>query len=129
MGEVCIERRGRIAVVRFDRGMPANPLSLALMRELTDVARSFEADHDLSAVILAGRADNFCMGFDLKDAETARLRDAGLAERRAALKTGGRMCRAWAEIEALTIAAIDGWCVGGGVALVVVGLIKNMIAK
>jgi enoyl-CoA hydratase/carnithine racemase len=29
------------------------------------------------------------------------------------------MCRAWAEVEALTISAISGWCVGGGVALAV----------
>ena len=119
MGDVDVERNGRIAVVRFDRGTRANPLSLSLMRELTDVARGFENDHELSAVVLAGGADNFCMGFDLKDAETAALRDAGLAERRAALRTGGRMCRAWAEIEALTVSAISGWCVGGGVALAV----------
>lgn len=119
MSDVTVERMGRIAVVRFDRGMAANPLSFALMRDLTEVARGFGGDHEVSAVILAGRADNFCLGFDLKDAETARLRDAGLAERREALKTGGRMCRAWAEIEALTISAIDGWCVGGGAALAV----------
>ncbi|MEL7465217.1 MAG: enoyl-CoA hydratase/isomerase family protein [Pseudomonadota bacterium] len=119
MSDISIERTGRIAVVRFDRGTKANPLSLSLMRDLTEVARSFDGDHDLSAVVLAGGAENFCLGFDLKDAETARLRDAGLAERREALKTGGRMCRAWAEVEALTISAIDGWCVGGGVALAV----------
>jgi enoyl-CoA hydratase/carnithine racemase len=29
------------------------------------------------------------------------------------------MCRAWEEIEALTIVAIEGWCVGGGAALAV----------
>ncbi|MFZ4761088.1 MAG: enoyl-CoA hydratase/isomerase family protein, partial [Burkholderiaceae bacterium] len=46
-------------------------------------------------------------------------RQAPLAERRLAMQTGGRMCRAWAEIEALTIVAIEGWCVGGGAALAV----------
>ncbi len=119
MAEVTIEREGRVAVVRFERGVTANPLSLPLMRELTAAARGFEGDHELSAVVLTGRGDNFCMGFDLKDAETVALRDAGLAERREALKTGGRMCRAWAEIDALTISAVSGWCVGGGVALAV----------
>ncbi|MEL6795071.1 MAG: enoyl-CoA hydratase/isomerase family protein [Pseudomonadota bacterium] len=119
MSDISIERDGRIAVVRFDRGVKANPLSLSVMRDLTEVARGFEGDHELSAVVLAGGAENFCLGFDLKDAENARLRDAGLAERREALKTGARMCRAWAEIEALTITSVDGWCVGGGVALAV----------
>jgi enoyl-CoA hydratase/carnithine racemase len=34
------------------------------------------------------------------------------------MQTGGRMCRAWEELEPLTIAAIEGWCIGGGAALV-----------
>ena len=117
MKYVKIERRGAISIVSFDRGKPANPLSYDLMRELTEAARSFEGDHLTSAVILMGRSDNFSMGFDLSDAETQRLRDAGLAERREAVTTGKRMCQAWENVQALTISAIEGWCVGGGVAL------------
>ena len=116
---VNIEKTGRVAVVRFDRGNAANALSMEAMRELTVAAQSFSDDHETSAVILAARADNFTLGADLKDAETAGLRDAGLAEKRQKLMTGARMCRAWEEIEPLTIAAIEGWCVGGGVALTV----------
>lgn len=119
MKHVGIERRGRISIVRFDRGIAANPLSLELIRELTAAARSFDDDAETSAVILAGRSDNFTLGFDLKDPEVAALRDAGLAERRLGLMAGGRMCRAWEEIQALTISTVEGWCVGGGVALAV----------
>ena len=117
MDYVTIERSGRIAIVRFDRGIAANPLSYAALRELTDAARSFDHDTEVSAVVLTGRADNFSMGADLKDPETRGLRTAPLAERRVALMTGARLCRAWEEIQALTISAIEGWCVGGGVAL------------
>ena len=116
---VTIEKQGRIAIVRFDRGFAANALSLELMRELTQVARSFDDDFETSAVILTGRSDNFSMGADLKDPDMAHLRDAGLAERRLGLMTGTRMCKAWEDIQALTICAIEGWCVGGGVALAV----------
>lgn len=112
-----VEHRGPISIVRFDRGVAANPLSYELMRELTDVARSFERDHKTSAVVLAGRADNFSLGFDLNDPETDHIRQAGLAEQRAALTTGKRMCQAWEDVQPLTISAIEGWCVGGGVAL------------
>jgi enoyl-CoA hydratase/carnithine racemase len=56
---------------------------------------------------------------DLKDEEVARSATAGLAERRIMLKTGPRICRAWEELDPLTIVAIEGWCVGGGVALAV----------
>ena len=116
---VSIERHGRIAVVRLDRGDGRNPLSLDACRQLTRAARSFDDDPEVSAVVLTGTATVFSLGADLKDAELAASRRAPLAERRIAMQTGGRMCRAWAEIEALTIVAIEGWCVGGGAALAV----------
>jgi enoyl-CoA hydratase/carnithine racemase len=114
---VRIERHGRIAIVRFDRGDGRNGLSLEACRQLTRAARSFEDDPDVSAVVLTGTAQVFSVGADLKDPELGRARAARLAERRLAMQTGGRMCRAWAEIEAMTIVAIEGWCVGGGAAL------------
>ena len=117
MGDVSIERKGRIAIVRFDRRDRSNALSAALCRELTQAARGFENDHQTSAVILTGTASLFTLGADLKDPERDTTNQASFAERRLALQTGGRMCRAWEEIEPLTIAAIEGWCVGGGVAL------------
>jgi enoyl-CoA hydratase len=117
MKYVTIEKQGRIAIVRFDRGFAANALSIELLRELTEAARSFDNDFETSAVILTGRPDHFTMGADLKDTEMASIREAGLAERRLGLMTGARMCRAWEEVQALTISAMEGWCVGGGVAL------------
>lgn len=116
---VTVEKADRIAVVRFDRGDRANALSFALMRELTEVAQELADDPDLCAVVLAGGPNNFCLGMDLKDEEVARSATAGLAERRTLLKTGPRMCRAWEELDALTIVAIEGWCAGGGAALAV----------
>ena len=108
---------GRLAEIGFDTGTPANALSIEAMQALHDCAMALQRDRDLTAVVLAGRPDRFSLGFDLK-AAGGRL-DAGLAERRELLSIGPRMCRAWAEIEAFTVAAIEGWCVGGGVALAV----------
>jgi enoyl-CoA hydratase/carnithine racemase len=116
---VTVEKADRIARVRFDRGDHANSLSFAVMRELTAVAYGLADDPDLCAVVLTGRQDNFCLGMDLKDEEVIKSATARLAERRVVLKTGPRMCRAWEELEPLTIAAIEGWCTGGGTALVV----------
>lgn len=119
MEHVTIEQRGRIAIVSFDRGIAANPLSYALMRELTEAARSFETDTQTSAIVLTGRRDNFSMGADLKDAQRMNPREMPLDQRRMTLMTGARMCKAWEELQPLTISAIEGWCVGGGVALAV----------
>ncbi len=114
---VSVERTGRVAVVRFDRGVRANPLSQALMMELTQAACAFHDCPDISAVILTGRSDCFSMGADLKDAAIARRSAQGLGDQRIALRTGPRLCQAWEDVDALTICAVEGWCVGGGVAL------------
>ena len=73
MAHVSVERRGRVVIVRFDRGDRANALSNALMRELTDVARSLEDDLDISAIVLTGGPEVFSLGFDLRDKDLVRL--------------------------------------------------------
>jgi enoyl-CoA hydratase/carnithine racemase len=117
MAHVSVERQGRVAVVRFDRGNRANALSNDLMRELTEVARSFEDDLETSAIVLTGRADVFTLGFDLRDPAAAETHRMGLGERRLAARVGPRMCAAWEALDAFTIVAIEGYCVGGGAAL------------
>ena len=116
---VSIEIGGRIAIVRFDRGDKANALSTDAMRQLTDAARSFHARPDISAVILAGQAQNFTLGADLRDPARIEQRAHKLANRRISLRMGPEMCEAFEKTDALTIVAIEGWCVGGGSALAV----------
>jgi enoyl-CoA hydratase/carnithine racemase len=110
---------GRIAVVRFDRGDGLNGLSPEAMRQLTSVARSFEDDADTSVVVLTGSAGAFSAGFDLKDPEGRSRKEMDLGSLRRALKVGPKLTRAWQEVEQITICAIEGFAVGGGVALAV----------
>jgi enoyl-CoA hydratase len=110
---------GRIAVVRFDRGDGINAFSQQAMRELRDVPRDFEDDLATSVVILTGSAKAFSAGFDLKDPD-GRNRDAmAIGERIQRQRLGPKMCKAWHEMDQVTIAAIEGHCIGGGAALVV----------
>ena len=110
---------GRIAVVRFDRGDSINALSPEAMRQLTAVARSFEDDGDTSVVVLTGSAKAFSAGFDLKDPEGRSRRDMDLGTLRRHVRVGPRLTRAWQEMEQVTIGAIEGFAIGGGVALAV----------
>ena len=110
---------GRIAVVRFDRGDGINALSPEVMRQLTAVARGFEDDADTSVVVLTGGARTFSAGFDLKDPEGRARKTMDLGALRRSLKVGPRLTRAWQEMEQVTIGAIEGFCIGGGVALAV----------
>jgi enoyl-CoA hydratase/carnithine racemase len=120
---VTIERglgpEGRIAVVRFDRGDRINALSPEAMRQLRAAARGFEDDLETSVVVLTGNLHAFSAGFDLKDGERRAKAAAGLAEQRKSVRVGPAMCRAWYEMEQVTIAAIEGFAIGGGAALAV----------
>ncbi len=110
---------GRIAVVRFDRGDGINALSPEALRQLTRAARNFEDDGGTSVVVLTGSAKAFSAGFDLKDPEGRSRRTMDIGSLRRHLQLGPRLSRAWQEMEQVTIAAIEGFCIGGGVALAV----------
>ena len=110
---------GRIAVVRFDRGDGINALTPEALRQLTDAARGFEDDAATSVVVLTGSAAAFSAGFDLKDPEGRARAEMDMGALRRHLKLGPRLTKAWQEMEQITIGAIEGFCVGGGVALAV----------
>lgn len=114
---VTVVRTGRIATVSFDTGSRANALSQQLMRDLTVAAQDLHDCPEISAVILKGRDDNFSMGADLKDPEGSRNAKLSLSQRRIALRLGPRLCQAWEDVDALTICTIEGWCIGGGMAI------------
>jgi enoyl-CoA hydratase/carnithine racemase len=116
---VKIEKTGRVAVVRYDRGDGINALSLRGMRELTEAAEWIRADHDIYAVALVGSSNGFSAGRDLKDPEMDARRNAPLLHRRYAAGSGARLCKAWEEIEQFTVCGIEGFAIGGGLALAV----------
>jgi hypothetical protein len=101
--------QGRIAVVRFvpwRQHQCAEPAGDA--RTARDVPREFEDDLETSAVILTGSAKAFSAGFDLKDAD-GRARDGlPLGERIHRQRLGPKMCKAWQDMDQITIAAIEG---------------------
>ncbi len=109
---------GTIATVTLDRGDGRNALSLKAMRALIDAATYLRSDTSCNVVILSS-AGAFTAGADLKDPDRAALRDQTRLEQRQSLKLGPDMCAAWEALEQITIAAIEVYCIGGGVALAV----------
>ncbi len=114
---VSIERRDNIAIVRLDRGGQANAMSFAIMDELAEAARSFERDASVVAVVLTGTDRIFSAGMDLRDPAFDRLDEMTLNERLMLAEHGPRLARAWASMEPVTICAIEGPCLAGGLAL------------
>lgn len=88
------------------------------MAELTDFALRYRARTDVHAIILTGGSEFFSAGADLNDSIlAARTEKPTLLELRALVQAGPDLCKAWEEIEPVTIVAIEGYCVGGACAL------------
>ena len=105
-----------VVTVTLDRVAARNAFDDALMHSLTEVARYLRRRASVRAVILAGHQAFFSAGVDLSAASQDRTGDS-LLETRSALAAGADLCQAWEEIEAVTIAAIEGFCIGGACAL------------
>ena len=100
-----------IAVVELDVA-PANVLALSERARLLEAFAAIEADPAVRAVVLAGRNGAFCTGDDLAESMT---RD--VPAQTAAILNFLAMCDRVAACRVPVIAAIDGWCIGGGLEL------------
>ena len=114
---ISIRRDGRVAIVTYDRGARRNALSVEAMQKLTQTAVEFQDDRSITCVVLTGTQQEFSSGVDLKDPARWDIDSLDLDARRQIAATGGRMCKAWEAMPQLTIVAIEGLAVGGGVAL------------
>jgi enoyl-CoA hydratase len=114
---LVVKEQGRWVEVHLNRPQVRHALSRALMREITAVARTLSERTDIDVVILTGDARCFSAGADLNDAQAWADDSLSTVERRDMAGTGFRMCKAWEEMPQITIAAIEGYAVGGGLAL------------
>jgi enoyl-CoA hydratase len=112
-----LERDGRLVLVRLARPDARNALSIALMRELTAVARAIADDAGVDAVILTGSDRFFSAGADLRDDERWDTTGKTFVEQREISQVGHKMCKAWEEMPQIAIAAVEGYAIGGGLAL------------
>ncbi|MEY2756666.1 MAG: hypothetical protein RIR33_444 [Pseudomonadota bacterium] len=113
-----VSQAGGVVTAQLDRRDARNALNPALMRELTDFARAHRTKVDVRAIILKGGDHNFSAGADLSASAESRISDKpSLVQLREAVLLGPDMCRAWEEIEPVTIVAIEGYCIGGACAL------------
>lgn len=109
-----VEIDQRLVRVTLDRADRLNALSVALLEEIIEVARWLGTREDLRVVVLSGSGRAFSAGFDLDDFTRS---DESTSPRRSA-DTGRRAAEAWTNIPQISIAAVHGHCVGGGVVLV-----------
>src|SRR5262245_7443673 len=109
MGEfVHLETDDGVATIRLDRP-PANALARELSLELSAAAEDAAADEGVRAVVVWGGEGIFAAGADIKSMVTYEPEDV-------ALDVGAleQACRDIEAIPRITIAAINGYALGGG---------------
>jgi enoyl-CoA hydratase/carnithine racemase len=111
---LLVEVDGRIGRVTLNRPDKLNALSRQLMSEIVELGAWLKLREDIRVVILSGAGRSFCAGFDLNDFSSA---SAGESPRQAA-DLGRLATNALTDVPQLTIAAVHGHCVGGGVVFV-----------
>jgi len=100
----------RVAELVMDRPEARNALSTQQARRLGEAVRTLVAEPDVSVMVLASALpDVFCVGADLK--ERLRLDDDGLRAQRAVFVEAFAAVR---EIDLPTVAAVEGYALGGG---------------
>jgi enoyl-CoA hydratase len=102
----------KVAVLTMDDGK-ANALSQAMLDEL--VAAVGRAEKEASAIVLAGRTDRFCAGFDL------RVMMSGPDNAKALLTTGSKLLMKLYGTPLPLVIACTGHALAGGALVVLTG--------
>ena len=113
--EVSYEVVDRVAHVTIERSAKRNAMSLAVFDQLQDRAAQIAEDAEVGAVVIAGRGGTFSSGIDVTVFGTQLsdgLDPAFVARLQAAFT-------AYEDLDVPTIAAIEGYCFGGGIQLAV----------
>jgi enoyl-CoA hydratase/carnithine racemase len=103
---------GGVGRITLRRPAKRNALSRAALEELTAAATWFDGHPEVKVVVVAAEGEAFSAGFDLADPRWAEL---GPPERSTVV--GRAMADAIGSMRAVTIASIQGHCIGGGVVL------------
>jgi len=103
------EYDGSIAILRFCRPTERNPLSATTLDTLDEALTRIQNQPSTKVIILTGTDDVFLSGANIRELTTLDPQTA-----KAFSEKGQALTNAVAKNHAITIAAINGYCMGGG---------------
>ena len=123
---LTLERDAHVATLWLDSPERRNAMGPALWADLPKMMEEVSDDDDVRAVVIAAKGPAFTVGLDLKTMGSAVAGEGGggtseAARRRAALRGIKRLqgsITAIADCPKPVIAAVHGYCIGGGIDLI-----------
>ena len=109
MSYVKFEKQGEIGIATIDRQEALNALNDVVIGELEELVTELEKDREIRALILTGAGRSFVAGADIKLQQPLDV-DGG----RRWGQRGSSLFRRLEKLEIPTIAAVNGFALGGG---------------
>ncbi|MBY9004873.1 MAG: enoyl-CoA hydratase/isomerase family protein [Candidatus Lokiarchaeota archaeon] len=113
---LIFEERDEVAWITLNRSDVMNALSMKLSEEIVAVIEIVRQSRKLKFLVIKGAGENFCVGDDIK--EMIKWGDANDITRR--VRYYQHMANQLEELDKITIAAVDGYAVGGGLEITMV---------
>jgi enoyl-CoA hydratase len=104
---VIVRQEGKVGIVQINRPKALNALNSDTMGEIVGALEAFDADSNIGCMIVTGNERAFAAGADIKqmaDATAVEMLNNPVGGYRERLKS----------IQKPVIAAVSGWCLGGG---------------
>jgi enoyl-CoA hydratase len=108
--QIIYEEKDKVAWITLNRPKVLNALSMQLSDELVAALEKLRESTKLKFLVIKGAGNNFSVGDDIK--EMLKWGDANDITRR--VRYYQNMANQLEELDKITIAAVDGYAVGGG---------------
>ena len=110
---ILVRTEGRVGIVQLNRPKAMNALDTPTMLEVNEAMAAFDADDGIGCLVLTGSEKAFAAGADIKQ----------MAEASVVQQLNMVFLDWWDRLQSVTkpiIAAVSGWCLGGGCELAMV---------
>lgn len=104
---ILVETHQRVGLIRLNRPKALNALNAELMSELNTALGDFDKNDEIGAIVITGDERAFAAGADIKEMSTSSAVEMLLRDNISAFDKIMRISKP-------VIAAVSGWCLGGG---------------
>lgn len=104
---ILVRQEGRVGIVQLNRPKALNALNTPTMAEVFAALQAFDADHEIGCLVVTGDERAFAAGADIKQMAQATVVEM----------LNVPMLEYWDQLQTIRkpiIAAVSGWCLGGG---------------
>ena len=112
---LIVEKNGGVGRIKMDNQSRRNAMTLGMWQDLGKAVEDFAADDAVRVIVVSGEGGKaFCAGADISEFEKNRSSEDSVKLYNETVERSSELLRT---VEKPTIAAIEGFCVGGGVGI------------